>query len=93
MLARVRAWIPPTSGHNDLKSFMIKQLKESIGSDCTEPEKPERLCGDDYREGELANARWHVDYHAEQLAKDIQRANERTQWVQALRESLKQEDA
>ncbi|VTR91619.1 unnamed protein product [Gemmata massiliana] len=34
MLEHVRAWEPPSTDHENLKQFMIDQLRESIDFDC-----------------------------------------------------------
>lgn len=34
MLSKVRTWVPPTEEHNGIKSFMEKQLLDSIEEDC-----------------------------------------------------------
>ena len=90
MLAQVKAWTPPTSEHRDLKDFMVKQLEESIRYDCSTDylPVPECLTGAAYKEQRLHSARRNVSYHTEHGEADKKRAEERTAWVRALRQSL-----
>jgi len=90
MLAQVKAWTPPTSEHQGLKDFMVKQLEESIDFDCGTDylTVPERLTGAAYKEQQLHSARWNASYHTEHGEADKKRANERTTWIRALRQSL-----
>jgi len=90
MLAQVKAWTPPTSEHQGLKDFMVEQLEESIDFDCGTDylTVPERLTGAAHKEQQLHSARWNVYYHTEHGEADKKRANERTTWVRALRQSF-----
>lgn len=90
MLVQVKAWTPPTSEHQGLKDFMAKQLEESIDFDCGTDclTVPERLTGAAYKEQRLHSARRNVSYHTEHGEADKKRAEERTAWVRALRQSL-----
>lgn len=90
MLAQVKAWTPPTSEHQGLKDFMLKQLEGSIEHDCSTDylNVPEHLTGSTYKEQQLHSARWHVSFHTEHREYSKKRAEERTNWVAALRKSL-----
>ena len=90
MLAKVRAWQPPSSDHVPLKKFMVEQLEESIRFDCGDVSewKPKPLNGAAWLAKEIERAQSDVAYHEEHLAEDIKRAAERTRWVQQLRDSL-----
>ena len=90
MLVQVKAWTPPTSEHQGLKDFMAKQLEESIDFDCGTDclTVPERLTGAAYKEQRLHSARRNASYHTEHGEADKKRAEERTAWVRALRQSL-----
>lgn len=91
MLADVDAWEAPTADHVKLKEFMQEQLRSAIDFDCDTrhpwPEMPE---GDaaSWWDKKLDKARWDIDYHTAEQAKEIERADERTAWVQALKASL-----
>jgi hypothetical protein len=89
MLEQVRAWTPPTSEHEEMKRFMTDQLQKSIDFDTGhEPDRPELEPGPEFARESLAQAERDVAYHAKYMAEDIERAQGRTAWVQALRESL-----
>jgi hypothetical protein len=92
MLAKVRAWTPPSADHVNMKEFMEKQLTESIDFDCRGYSYPEpvKLTGESWRAERLASVKRDIEYHTEKDAEEIKRANERTEWVRLLRESLTQ---
>lgn len=91
MLAKVRAWAPPTPEHADLHEFMAGQITESIRFDCdgTYYETPTvRLTGDEWAAQRRASLSRDVGYHEREHAAEVQRASSRTAWVAALRASL-----
>lgn len=89
MLAKVRAWTPPTGEHIEMKSFMEKQLLDSISFDCgPSSPKPERKKRADWYAEALATAKRDIEYHAAENEKEIARARSRTAWVASLRASL-----
>lgn len=91
MLAKVRAWSPPTTDHIGLKEFMEKQLIESIDFDCGHKwERPEPKTRSAWYEAALAAAKRNVEYHIAENKKEIARARSRTEWVASLRRSLSQ---
>jgi hypothetical protein len=92
MLQKARAWTPPTIEHEELKKFMIEQLTESIHFDTVSKHdaKPEKQEPGDWYRWIVEQARRNVDYRAKAHREEVQRARERTEWVRALRDSLKQ---
>ena len=95
MIEKVQAWNPPTSEHTEMKKFMLSQLRDSIEFDCHDkdgfldrfytipdvsPETWNAHC--------IANANKDIEYHTKKHAEEVSRANDRTAWVKALRESL-----
>lgn len=86
MLQQALAWIPPTKDHLQLKEFMIDQLEKSIEFDCSHHiSVPTRR---NYYADKIKNLVWYVEYHKDELQKEIDRTNERNRWNRALRESL-----
>ena len=89
-LKQVEAWNPPTTDHNRLKEFMIDQINEAIKLDCSLGNfiEPKLLTGEEW----LAQQReWYekdIEYYQEQYDKSVERVNNRTKWVQALKKSL-----
>ncbi len=92
MLAKVRAWEPPTAEHENLKATMIQQLEESLQFDCGgswTPEVPDELSAADYRAKERAKFERDIAYHAKHYAEDVERTAKRNEWTRALRGSLR----
>lgn len=92
MLESVRLWSAPTDDHVKLREFMIEQLESSIKFDDMSDyySKPtEKLTGQKWLEREIESTIKSINYHEDGNKKEIERAEERTAWVSALRESLK----
>jgi hypothetical protein len=89
MLAEVVKWEPPTSDHIGLQEFMAQQIRDSINFDCGEwSNNAPRLSGADWIKDQIENAEADIVRHADEYAEEIERTNERNQWIKALRESL-----
>ena len=88
MIEKVKAWVPPTSDHTELKDFMLGQLRISKHDPQYYSAFPKLQSGADWLQNQLTKAKRDVAYHTEELEKDVRRANERTLWVKRLRESL-----
>lgn len=92
MLAKVKAWHPPTSEHAGLKDFMIQQLTESIKWDCDqsyyERNPPVLLSGADWKRQKVASLSKSIGLSAEEHELEVSRAAQRTRWVADLRKSL-----
>lgn len=91
MLDKVRLWSPPSSEHVGLHEFMQSQITESIKFDdrinCYE--KPTvRLSGIDWHDEKKARAIKDIAYHKAEHTKEVERTNQRNEWVRLLRESL-----
>lgn len=94
MIEQAAKWTPPTTEHEGLKDFMIKQLAESKLYDC----------GVDHYESELVSLsvmtyedyvgdkkQRYIDnfkYHEEHLIKDIALIKQRNKWIEDLQNSL-----
>lgn len=93
MLAKVRAWVPPSKDHQELKNFMEKQIEDSISFDCNlryyEENPPEKITGADWKKMRIENAQDNIAYHTKEQADETGRSVSRSKWVQQLRESLK----
>ena len=91
MLAKVRAWTPPTEDHRGLRDFMASQLEESIRFDCGTSyyeTPPTRYSGEVWRARRMASLTQDIEYRHAELVVEKRRANERTEWIAALRASL-----
>ncbi|WP_312381575.1 hypothetical protein [Stutzerimonas balearica] len=91
MIQAVDEWAPPSAEHIHLKEFMRKQLTESIDFDCDASyyaiETP-RLSGQVWLEQQLEKARRDIAYHEQQHKEEVERTNQRNEWLRLLRESL-----
>ena len=90
MLLKVRQWKPPTPDHEGLKKFMIQQLEKSIEFDCSVPEIPQRLSGEEFRKQQIEKILNDIEYHGKEYVEEVNRVYERNKWLLLLRKSLKQ---
>lgn len=91
MLKEARAWTPPTPEHEEFKRFMCSQIEQSINFDCGTSyyETPtERKTGAQWRHAELMECVQQIAYHEGEHAAEVERAENSTGWVRALRQSL-----
>ncbi len=90
MLNEVEAWVPPTSDHEELKSFMRNQIQESIDHDCstTYTEPPKKVMPGDWHAQKIDTITRSIEYHKKHHTDDVSRAATRTEWVRQLRNSL-----
>jgi hypothetical protein len=95
MLAQVVQWEPPTAEHLELKTFMVKQLRESIDFDCSDSydERPNVTPVTEWLVQQTDRAARDVERYAAEHAKELERTASRNAWVKALRESLSAERA
>lgn len=96
MLAEVEAYKAPSPDHENFKKFMADQIKDSMDFDC----------GGTYHQESISSARllsaaeWidsekdrigrDIEYHRKKHQEEIDRTNQRNEWVKKLRESLDQ---
>lgn len=88
MLDQVKAWKPPTAKHANLKKFMVEQLESSIQFDChpldvVDPKTPEQWVA-----AQQKSINWRLEYHAEELEKELERDAANREWIDALADSL-----
>lgn len=91
MLAKVRAWSPPTADHDGMKTFMIEQLTISLPGDYA-PSIPALLDGQTWRQQEIDKLADSIVYNQKEIAKEIERTRGRSEWLKALRASLPPHD-
>ena len=92
MSRKVKAWKLSTPDHQGLKNYMVQQLEESIKFDCGyKSEKPKRLTTIRWLDEQIASAKRNIEYHTEENRKEVERTNERNQWIAELRKSLEGE--
>jgi hypothetical protein len=85
MKAKVEAWTPPTPEHEDLKAFMLEQLKTGrpgpsrLTPECYEPEPRHVAIKHAYETLARARHEW---------TKELARVEERNAWLECLRASV-----
>jgi hypothetical protein len=92
MLESVRAWTPPTADHENLKSFMIDQLKETMRYDGNVNPVPEIDYDQDYaqlREEHIQYLKRDVEYHYNKYIEEVETVTKRNEWIAKLYESVK----
>lgn len=91
MEQKVMAWKPPTNDHVDLKKFMLEQLNISknspdyVSKSLTEAKAKAPM---DYYSAAVKQAERDIEYNTKEHAKEVERANGRTNWIEQLRASL-----
>jgi hypothetical protein len=93
MLEKARAYIPPTSDHIKYKEFMISQIKESMEFDCVAYNSVYPKTTLEYYEGKINTLQHSIEYDKKAIAEEIERAKSRTDWIQALKKSLAEEES
>lgn len=92
MLAKVRAWDPPTEGHEWLKGFAIKQLEESKDNDARPPRREYYFLPpvppEEWIESRYLAAKEELELANERLDEDIEGRRQRLDWINALERSL-----
>jgi len=89
MLRKVEAWHPPTSGHTEMRRFMIDQLMESIEFDCAEyGGRPKHMTGAEWLSAKRAAASRDIGYHSQKHAEELERCAGANAWIDALYASL-----
>lgn len=87
MLAKVRAWEPPSPDHAEVKKFMVDQLSISLPGNYV-PTIPSLLDGPAWRSAQIADLDKQIIRDQSERDKEIERAAGRTEWVKKLRASL-----
>jgi hypothetical protein len=92
MLAQVVQWEPPTLEHQELKTFMIDQLHQSIEFDCSSEydTRPVTPPAEQWLSEQRQTARRDRERYLVEHAKEVERTEGRNRWIQALRDSLSQ---
>jgi len=94
MIYKATIWTPPTTEHEALKDFMIKQLVESKQWDCGLDHYENQLVSlsamtyNDYIEKKRKEYTFNCKYHEEHLIKEIDLIKQRNKWIQDLQNSL-----
>jgi hypothetical protein len=92
MLSQVKKWQAPTADHLGLKNFMIEQIEGSIKFDCSDyfSAEPTEKTGKQWLHDAIEREIKDIAYHTKEYAEEVERINDRNEWLRALRESLKE---
>lgn len=72
----------------DLKTFMLGQIDESVKQLDYPERSPVLLAGEEWREKELRNATFSLEYSTKKRDEEIERVKDSNKWLSDLRESL-----
>lgn len=89
MLAKAKAYRPPTPDHQKFAEFMVEQIEQSIDFDC-KVYRPDRVTDDPirWRNLQIEAAKSNIAYHEKEHQKEIERTASRNKWIADLRSSL-----
>jgi len=90
MAAKVRSWNPPTKDHQGLKDFMLEQIRISKNGDWYDKyvREAEEKTPEAYFTDALSAAVRDINYHTKEHEKEVERTNERNEWIEQLYRSL-----
>lgn len=90
MLEEVNKWNPPTPDHEELKKFMAEQINSSIKFDCMDlnTKPPIKLPVDKWLLAKKKKAIRDIEYHEKEHKEEIERVNQRNEWIAKLKGSL-----
>lgn len=91
MIEQVIKWSVPVE-LAELKSFMLRQLRESISMDCGgsyAPPEPVLKSAKQWRSEQINQALKEIEYYTKLRDEEIERVKGRNEWLKMLRESLK----
>ncbi len=93
MREEVYKWNPPTTGHTELKKFMLTQIEESIKFDCDiscyEHIKIEHLSSEQWKCQQIRALEENIIYHTKSDIEEIKTTESRNGWIKKLNESLR----
>lgn len=94
MIAKVEAWIPPSSEHVGLKEFMLSQLRDSLEFDCSGSYYADALrdlesrTPEDWLEQQKEAVNRNLEHYTNLLKEESERVEGRNLWKTQLFESL-----
>ena len=90
MLAKAKAFVPPTSEHVEYAKFLVTQLEDSINWDCSTDYYTEAVkkTAAEWRREKMSSLVKSINYHEDEQEKENERTSQRNQWVKALKTQL-----
>lgn len=93
MLAKAKAFKPPSAKHHSFAIFLVEQLEESIRHDCNSDYYSKLQEYPKYEEWEkeyISDLEWSINYYEEAYKKNLKNVEDRNKWVKQLKEALQQ---
>jgi hypothetical protein len=91
LIQETLTWTPPTEEHEGLKTFMLEQLRESQNWDCNIYPAPKKLTGEEWEAKQRAHYLRDITYYQAEHQKELDRIQERRDWITRLVSSLPKE--
>lgn len=95
MLSKVEKWQPPSPEHCKLKEFCIDQLNECLKHEFSDkdldeyyPIDLEKPTIEKWLEDKIKEYSGQVEYHQKKHNEEVERTNERNNWINQLKDSL-----
>ncbi len=91
MKDQVQAWRPPTKDHQGLKDFMLQQIKISkhdLNYITDKILKLHKRTPISFYVDAVSDCAWGISYHQKESQKEIDRVNQRNEWLKQLRNSI-----
>ena len=92
-MLQVEAWSPPTGEHNELKLFMIRQIKNSIDFDCDLEYMTKELAGpkettETYLKNRIEWLKEDIERYIKSIAEEEENQKFAVKWIKDLAESV-----
>lgn len=88
ILEGLEKWVPPTPEHEALKRFAIEQVKISLNDLSWLPESLAMRTDEEWIDSRIKNSIEAIDYHEKGIQKDIETAEKKNRWLDALKKSV-----
>ena len=91
MLAKAKAFSPPTEGHAEFAKFIVSQLESSIQFDCGGnywERQLETVSFEKWQADRLATLERSVAHHAKEHEEELTRVDGRNAWLDALEKAI-----
>ena len=88
MINQVKAWVPPSPEHVELKTFMLQQLETSLDFDGRAAPAPNQLSGVAWLVDQTERGTWSISYHTKENQLEHERVASRNLWLSQLRASI-----
>ena len=90
MLEKARQFKAPTPDHKEYAKMLVDQLEQSIDWDCSASymDKPTKQTKWEFKADTIKQLTKNIEYHESSHREEVERAEKRTAWVQALRDAI-----